>query len=71
MTSINSFRAAIARKLSQNRRQLGAVSPRRFAEIYLESYCSKPFSEMHEDLFLDLQRLIEKRGARLYGYSNG
>lgn len=65
MTSINSYRAAMTRKLSQNRRQIGAVSPRRFAEIYLESHCSEPFSEMHEVLFNDLQRLIEKRGARL------
>ena len=65
MTSNNNYRGAMARKISQYRRQRGAVSPRQFSQIYLASNCSKPFSEMHDKLFIDLQQLIEKRGARL------
>lgn len=62
---MNDYRMSLARQISQKRRSLAATSPRKFAQIYLAENCSKPFSQMHEDLFTDLQDLITKRGGRL------
>lgn len=65
MTALNDYRMTLARRLSEERRALAAESPRRFAQIYLGAHCSKPFSSMHDDLFMQLQALIKKRGGRL------
>lgn len=65
MTTLPDYRIALARELSRKRRELASESPERFAQIYLSMHCSKPFSDMHYDLFVMLQQLIKKRGGRL------
>ncbi len=65
MTATHEYQSLVLAKLRKQRRALGAESPKRFTQLYLSHCCTVPFSEMHEDLFLDLSRLIAKRGGRL------
>jgi len=51
--------------LRQQRRRLGAISPRVFAEVYMKNNCNEPFSQMHEQIFGLLLEMTAKRKARL------
>ena len=51
--------------ISVLRHSLAAQSPQKFAEVYLESHCNLPFSEMHKELFSLLKLATEKRNFRL------
>ena len=65
MTRPTDYRAIILAEMRRQRRALGAESVKRFTEVYLSNCCTAPFSDMHEDLFIDLARLVTKRGGRL------
>ncbi len=57
--------ALISAEIIQARRNTGAQSPQQFAEAYLPSHCNLPFSRMHEEVFLLLKEITEKRNARV------
>jgi len=66
MTTINTdYARTLSQSLSVARRAAAAESALRFAQVYLASHCSKPFSQMHHDLFAELEKLIQQRGGRL------
>jgi predicted phage terminase large subunit-like protein len=60
-TNINILSA----NLRQQRRQLGAVSPQAFAEVYLKNNCSAPYSKMHLEMFKKLLNITKKRRAKV------
>ncbi len=60
-TSIHVLSASIRRQ----RRQLGAKSPRAFAEVYLKNNCSAPYSKMHLEMFKKLRNITRARGAKV------
>ena len=51
--------------LRQQRRQIGAISPQAFAEVYLKNNCSAPFSKMHLELFQKLLDITNSRRAKI------
>ena len=51
--------------IRQQRRRIGAVSPRAFAEVYLFHNCSAPWSMMHRQIFSKLLRITRNRKARV------
>jgi len=51
--------------LSQQRRQLGAISPQAFAEVYLKNNCSAPYSKMHLGMLKKLLNITKKRRAKV------
>lgn len=51
--------------LRQQRRQLGAISPQAFAEVYFNNNCSAPFSKMHLELFQKLLDITRARRAKV------
>ncbi len=62
---MNSYLAPVNAELRRMRRASGAKSPAMFAKIYLSGHCALPFSRMHDELFVALTELIEKRAGRL------
>ena len=65
MSRTNNCLALISAEIIQARRNTGAQSPQQFAEAYLPSHCNLPFSRMHEEIFLLLKEITEKRNARV------
>lgn len=65
MNRTNNCLALISAAIIQARRNTGAQSPQQFAEAYLPSHCNLPFSRMHEEIFLLLKEITEKRNARV------
>ena len=65
MAAPSRYETLIQTRLRQQRRKLAVASPLRFAQIYLAACCTKPFSNMHKDLFADLLQIIQERSARL------
>ena len=55
----------LSANLHQQRRQLGAVSPQAFAEVYLKNNCSAPYSKMHLGMFKKLLNITKKRRAKV------
>ncbi len=51
--------------LRQQRRQLGAISPQAFAEVYLKNNCSAPYSKMHLEMFQKLLDITKGRRAKV------
>jgi len=57
--------SVLSGSLRRQRRELGAVSPQAFAEVYLKNNCSAPYSSMHLDMFRKLLDMTSSRKARL------
>ncbi len=55
----------LSANLHQQRRQLGAISPQAFAEVYLKNNCSAPYSKMHLGMFKKLLNITNKRRAKV------
>lgn len=55
----------LSSNLRQNRRQLGAVSPKAFAEVYLKNNCYEPYSKMHLEMFQKLLNITKGRKAKV------
>ncbi len=51
--------------LSQQRREIGAISPQAFAEVYLKNNCSAPYSRMHLKIFKKILRITKTRRAKI------
>ncbi len=59
------YAAPLLDELQLRRRAMGGESPEMFGKIYLQSNCSLPYSRMHRELFVELAKLIRKKGGRL------
>ena len=57
--------AELQRGVSARRRELGALSPEYFAELYLPAHFGLPPSRMHRELFTMLGAAATERGARI------
>ena len=57
--------AFISAEITRARRNTGAQSPQQFAQAYLQNHCNLPFSRMHEEIFLLLKEITERRNARV------
>jgi len=55
----------LSANLRQQRRQLGAISPQAFAEVYLKNNCNAPYSKMHLGMFKKLLNITKKRRAKV------
>lgn len=62
---MNKYVLPVHEELRRMRRARGATSPATFAKIYLSGHCGLPFSRMHDEVFVALAELIEKRAGRL------
>ena len=65
MNRTKNYLPAISARIAELRRNTGAQSPRQFAQTYLQSECSLPFSRMHDETFLSLEAMVIKRHPRL------
>ena len=65
MNRTSNYLACIVPEIIQARRNTGALSPKQFAEAYLQSHCNLPFSRMHIEIFSLLNRITKKRNARV------
>jgi len=65
MCQNNDYNPELMEDMSALRRDMAAQSPRLFAEVYLKSHCSLPFSRMHEELFGFLKQATEQRNYRI------
>jgi len=65
MNRTRSYLASISASIIEARRNTGAQSPRQFAQTYLQSDCSLPFSRMHEEIFSPLETIVTSRNARM------
>ncbi len=65
MNSNNSYLAPVWADMPRLRRAAAMESPEAFAEVYLKSHCSEPFSRMHRELFGHLEQMMKKRPGRL------
>ncbi|MCK4783254.1 MAG: hypothetical protein KAV87_05850, partial [Desulfobacteraceae bacterium] len=65
MKNPSKHQLAMAGEFFQQRRQLGAISPKIFSQIYLGKHCRVDFSRMHEEMFELLLGMTTKRRARL------
>ncbi|RPJ70262.1 MAG: hypothetical protein EHM20_15600, partial [Alphaproteobacteria bacterium] len=55
----------LSANLHQQRRQMGAISPHAFAEVYLKNNCSVDYSTMHLEIFQKLLDITTNRKAKI------
>lgn len=65
MTDPSKYAAPVLKEVQRKRRELGSQSPEMFGKIYLKANCSLPYSRMHNELFVELAKLIRQMGGRL------
>ena len=65
MIKHNIDRYILSENLRQQRRQMGAISPHAFAEVYLKNNCSAPYSIMHHEIFQKLLVITRRRKAKV------
>jgi len=65
MVELDTDLSILSDHLRQQRRQLGALSPQAFAEVYMKNNCSSPYSPMHLEIFDKLLGITKHRKARL------
>lgn len=61
----NEHRRLIAAGLSEERRKVGAMSPKHFAQVYLPHHFTRPMSRMHHEVFGLLEHTSLNRPQRL------
>lgn len=65
MNWTKNYHVRLSAEIIQARRNTGSQSSQQFAKAYLPSHCNLPFSKMHEEIFLLLKKITEKRNARV------